>query len=128
MLICNYRLYGDEELIARQLNRFEDLARRSTIIHTTVSIAMDAKPSQALRTGRRDSSMWKAIEAVKLGDADAVVSAGNTGALMAMSKICLKMLPNIERPAIAGIWPTIKRPCIVLDLGGNIGASGNQAG
>ena len=122
----HYRLYGDEKLILRQLNRFEELAASSTIIHTSVSISMDAKPSQALRAGRRDSSMWKAIEAVKLGESHAVVSAGNTGALMAMSKICLKMLPNIERPAIAGIWPTIKRPCIVLDLGGNIGASGTK--
>jgi len=122
----HYRLYGDEELISRQLDRYEDLARHSTVIHTSVTIAMDAKPSQALRAGRRDSSMWKAIEAVKLGKADAVVSAGNTGALMAMSKICLKMLPNIERPAIAGIWPTIKQPCIVLDLGGNVGASATK--
>lgn len=122
----HYRLYGDEDLINRQLDRFEDLARNSTVIHTSVTIAMDAKPSQALRAGRRDSSMWKAIEAVKKGEAHAVVSAGNTGALMAMSKICLKMLPNIERPAIAGIWPTIKQPCIVLDLGGNIGASATK--
>lgn len=122
----HYRLYGDEELINRQLERFEDLARNSTVLHTSVAIAMDAKPSQALRTGRRDSSMWKAIEAVKLGKADAIVSAGNTGALMAMSKICLKMLPDIERPAIAGIWPTIKQPCIVLDLGGNVGASATK--
>jgi glycerol-3-phosphate acyltransferase PlsX len=122
----HYRLYGDEELINRQLERFEDLARNSTVIHTSVTIAMDAKPSQALRAGRRDSSMWKAIEAVKLGEAHAIVSAGNTGALMAMSKICLKMLPNVERPAIAGIWPTIKQPCIVLDLGGNIGASATK--
>ncbi len=121
-----FRLYGDSEVINRQLERFEDLAQHSTVIHTTVTISMDAKPSQALRAGRRDSSMWKAIEAVKLGEAHAVVSAGNTGALMAMSKICLKMLPNIERPAIAGIWPTIKQPCIVLDLGGNVGASATK--
>jgi glycerol-3-phosphate acyltransferase PlsX len=83
---------------------------------------MEDKPSQALRSGRRRSSMWLAIDAVKKKEADMVVSAGNTGALMAMSKFELKMLPGIERPAIAALWPTLRGESIVLDVGASIGA------
>jgi glycerol-3-phosphate acyltransferase PlsX len=83
---------------------------------------MDAKPSQALRYGRWKSSMWLAIAAVKKGDADVAISGGNTGALMAMAKFELKMLPGIDRPAIAAVWPTLRGKSIVLDLGASIGA------
>ena len=71
-------------------------------MHTDVAIRMDDKPSQALRYGRWKSSMWLAIDAVKKGEADVAVSAGNTGALMAMARFNLKMIAGIERPAIAG--------------------------
>ena len=71
-------------------------------MHTDVAIRMDDKPSQALRYGRWKSSMWLAIDAVKKGEADVAVSAGNTGALMAMARFNLKMIEGIERPAIAG--------------------------
>jgi glycerol-3-phosphate acyltransferase PlsX len=87
---------------------------------------MDAKPSQALRKGRRHSSMWLALEAVRDGRADAAVSAGNTGALMAMAKFCLKPLAGIDRPAIAVLWPTVDAECIVLDVGANVGADSRQ--
>ena len=87
---------------------------------------MDDKPSQALRHGRWKSSMWKAIEAVKTGEADACVSAGNTGALMAMAKFCLRTMANIERPAIAAIWPTLRGESVVLDVGATIGADAHQ--
>jgi len=93
---------------------------------TETATAMDEKPSQALRNGRGKSSMWHAIDAVKSGEADACVSAGNTGALMAMSYFCLRMLPEAERPGIAGIWPTIHGESIVLDIGATIGADANQ--
>ncbi len=83
---------------------------------------MDDKPSQALRYGRWKSSMWLAIEAVKKGEADVAVSAGNTGALMAMAKFNLKTMAGIERPAIAAIWPTLRGESVVLDLGATIGA------
>ena len=66
--------------------------------------------------------MWRAIEAVKLGEADVAISAGNTGALMAMSTFCLRTLARIDRPAIAGIWPTTRGESIVLDVGATIGA------
>ena len=85
-------------------------------------IRMDDKPSQALRQGRWKSSMWLAIDAVKKGDASVAVSAGNTGALMAMAKFHLRMLPRINRPAIAALWPTLKGESIVLDVGASIGA------
>jgi glycerol-3-phosphate acyltransferase PlsX len=83
---------------------------------------MDDKPSQALRAGRYKSSMWKSIEACKTGEAHVTVSAGNTGALMAMSKFCLRSMARIERPAIAAIWPTIRGESVVLDVGATIGA------
>jgi glycerol-3-phosphate acyltransferase PlsX len=87
---------------------------------------MDDKPSQALRHGRWKSSMWKAIEAVKTGEADVCISAGNTGALMAMSKFCLRTMARIERPAIAALWPTVRGESIVLDVGATIGADAHQ--
>src|SRR4029078_6450963 len=87
---------------------------------------MDAKASQALRKGRRHSSMWLSLEAVREGRADAAVSAGNTGALMAMAKFCLKTLEGVDRPAIAVLWPTVESECIVLDVGANVGADSRQ--
>ncbi len=119
-------LVGDEDDIARELKTHPELAAKSEVIHSDVSIAMDAKPSQALRRGRWKSSMWLAIQAVRDGQAHAVVSAGNTGALMAMSKFCLKTITGIDRPAIAAIWPTVEAECIVLDVGANVGADSRQ--
>jgi glycerol-3-phosphate acyltransferase PlsX len=95
-------------------------------MHTEVSIRMDDKPSQALRHGRGKSSMWLAIDAVKKGEADVMVSAGNTGALMAMARFNLKMIEGIERPAIAGLWPTLKGESVVLDVGASIGADADH--
>jgi glycerol-3-phosphate acyltransferase PlsX len=83
---------------------------------------MDDKPSQALRHGRWKSSMWLALDAVKKGEADVAVSAGNTGALMVMAKFNLKMMAGIDRPAIACLWPTLKGESVVLDVGASIGA------
>ena len=70
--------------------------------------------------------MWLAIDAVKKGDADVAVSAGNTGALMAMAKFNLRTMPGIERPAIAGLWPTLKGDSVVLDMGASIGAEADH--
>src|SRR4029453_9033779 len=86
----------------------------------------DAKPSQALRQGRWKSSMWLAIDAVKRGEADVAVSAGNTGALMAMAKFNLRTMPGIERPAIAGLGPTLKGDTVMLDMGASIGADADH--
>ncbi len=117
-----FSLFGDEKLIRPYLDAHPRLAAASTLHHTDVAVRMDDRPAQALRSGRRNSSMWLAIDAVKQGRADIAVSAGNTGALMAMAKTCLHTMPNVERPAIAAIWPTVRGRSIVLDVGASIGA------
>jgi glycerol-3-phosphate acyltransferase PlsX len=114
-------LYGNESIIAPLLTRHPAL-RAARLIHTDVAVKMDDKPSQALRNGRWKSSMWLAIDAVKKGEADAAISAGNTGALMAMAKFHLRTMPGVERPAIAARWPTLTGAAVVLDLGATIGA------
>jgi len=115
-------IHGDEALCAPILDAHPKLKAASVLMHAPVSIRMDEKPSQALRQGRGKSSMWNAIESVKTGDADVAVSAGNTGALMAMSTFCLRTMARIDRPAIAAIWPTLRGESIVLDVGATIGA------
>jgi phosphate acyltransferase len=117
-----YLLFGDTAVVAPVLDTLPRLKAAATLVHTDVAIRMDDKPSQALRYGRWKSSMWLAIDAVKKGEADATVSAGNTGALMAMARFNLKMIEGIERPAIAALWPTVKGESIVLDVGASIGA------
>jgi glycerol-3-phosphate acyltransferase PlsX len=116
-----YLIYGDEQMIGPMLAARPNLAARSRLFHTSFAVKMTDKPSQALRTGRRVSSMWQAIEAVRAGAADCVVSAGNTGALMAMAKFCLHTMAPIQRPAIAALWPTLRGESIVLDVGATIG-------
>lgn len=117
-----FLLFGNEAEVAPLLDAQPKLKAKSRLVHTTVAIKMSDKPSQALRYGRWKSSMWLALDAVKKHDADVAVSAGNTGALMAMSRFNLKMLDGIERPAIAGLWPTLKGESVVLDIGASIGA------
>ena len=116
-----FLLFGDRAVVEPLLNGLPRLKAKAKVIHTDVAIRMDDKPSQALRYGRWKSSMWLAIDAVKKGEADAVVSAGNTGALMAMARFNLKTIEGIERPAIAALWPTVRGESIVLDVGATIG-------
>jgi glycerol-3-phosphate acyltransferase PlsX len=115
-------LFGDQAVVGPLLDARPRLKAASRLVHTDVVVRMDAKPSQALRQGRWKSSMWLAIDAVKKGEADVAVSAGNTGALMAMAKFNLRTMKGIERPAIAGVWPTVKGDSVVLDVGASIGA------
>src|SRR5580698_6869085 len=117
-----FRFFGNSALIAPLVEARPALNAASRIVHTEIAVRMEDKPSQALRYGRWKSSMWLAIDAVKKGDADMIVSAGNTGALMAMARFNLKMLPGIDRPAIAALWPTLRGESIVLDVGASIGA------
>src|SRR4029077_3414577 len=117
-----FLLFGDRALLEPLLEAWPRLKAASRLLHTDVAVKMDAKPSQALRQGRWKSSMWLAIDAVKKGEADVAVSAGNTGALMAMAKISLKTMAGVERPAIACLWPTLKGESVVLDVGASIGA------
>jgi len=119
-------LYGDQAVVTPLVEQRPRLKAASRIVHTDVVVRMDAKPSQALRQGRWKSSMWLAIDAVKKGEADVAVSAGNTGALMAMAKFNLRMMAGIERPAIAAVWPTLKGDSVVLDVGATIGADADH--
>ncbi len=114
----HFLLFGDQATIGPLVEARPALAKRATIHHTTERVEADAKPSQVLRHGR-ETSMGLAIEAVKTGDAAAMVSAGNTGGLMALAKFMLKTLPGIERPAIASVMPTRTSLTVFLDLGAN---------
>jgi len=114
-----FLLVGHEDRIKPLLARYRRLSERTTIIHTDEAISGETKPSVALRTGRR-SSMRLAIDAVADGRAHCIVSAGNTGALMAMAKIVLRTLPGIDRPAIASYFPTRRGESVMLDLGANV--------
>ena len=117
-----FRLYGDRAVMEPIVEGLPRLKANAKLVHTDVSIRMDDKPSQALRRGRWKSSMWLAIDAVKKCEADVSISAGNTGALMAMARFNLKTIKGIERPAIAALWPTLKGESVVLDVGASIGA------
>ncbi|MHB2166016.1 phosphate acyltransferase PlsX [Alsobacter sp. R-9] len=117
-----FLVFGNEAQCLPLLEQHPRLKGVTTFHHTEVAVRMDDKPSQALRQGRRVSSMWRSIEAVKRGEADVAVSAGNTGALMAMAKFCLRTMAHVDRPAIAAIWPTTRGESIVLDVGATIGA------
>ena len=111
-------LFGDEAKLTPIIEEVGLDPKCYKIHHTSDFVRADAKPAQILRAGR-ETSMWKAIMAVRNGYAKAVISAGNTGALMAMSKICLGTLQGIDRPAIAGILPSATGPIVMLDLGAN---------
>jgi phosphate acyltransferase len=115
----SFLIYGDEARVKPLLDQHPELKAISKLYHTTEIVGADVKPSAALRQGR-DSSMRLAINAVARGEAACVVSAGNTGALMALAKFVLKTLPGIDRPAIASFLPTVKGECVLLDLGANI--------
>jgi phosphate acyltransferase len=115
----NFLLVGDETQIKSALNNHPNLRNASEILHTAEIVSPSDKPSQALRKSR-GSSMGLAINAVKEGIASAAVSAGNTGALMAMAKVALRTMPGIDRPALAALLPTlIDTDVVMLDLGAN---------
>jgi len=115
-----FLFFGDEAKIRPVLEKHSALFAVSTIIHTDKKISSSDKPSTAIRASK-DSSMRLAIESVQDGRADSVVSAGNTGALMALSKMILKTLPGIERPAIASSFPNAAgKTTLMLDLGANL--------
>jgi glycerol-3-phosphate acyltransferase PlsX len=116
---ADFLMVGDEAAIQPLLSKLPRLRKVCDIVHTTSVVTADDKPSLALRAGR-DSSMRLAINAVCDGRAAGVVSAGNTGALMAMAKFVLKTLPGIDRPAIASYFPTLRGETVMLDLGANL--------
>ena len=118
-------LFGDETAIVPLVTRYPLLKEGCEIRHTDKVVSAEEKPSQALRRGR-ESSMGCAIQAVKNGEACAAVSAGNTGALMAMAKFMLRTMPGIDRPALASLLPTSNGESIMLDLGANVECDENN--
>jgi len=118
--LLNITLFGDKEQIQRYLTPEFSQHPRLSLVHCQQVVTMSDKPLTAMRK-RRDSSMRKAIDMVQQGNADACVSAGNTGVLMAMAKLILKTLPGIDRPALVALLPSINnKPVYMLDLGANV--------
>lgn len=117
-------LHGDENRLAPMLAA-SGLQGKATIAHTDLVVSGETKPSQALRRGK-GSSMWNAVEQVREGAADAAVSAGNTGALMAISMLLLRKMEGVHRPAMTALWPTLRGRSVVLDVGANIDADAAQ--
>ena len=114
-----FLLHGDEIAINRELVRHPALKSRSQVRHTDKVIASDEKPANAVRRGR-GASMWNAVESVKVGEAVAAVSCGNTGGLMAISRLILRMSVDVDRPPLEVPWPGLKGVTTVLDAGANI--------
>ncbi len=116
-----YKIFGDQkkiiELIDNKISKdFFEICHTENLVQSTDS------PLEAAKRGK-DTSMWLAIESVKKKDADIVISAGNTGALLVISKLNLKMIENIDKPALSALWPNKKGMSVVLDLGANIECS-----
>ena len=116
-----YKIFGDEKKIYKCIG---DKISNSNyeIIHTSNMVTSSDSPLEAAKRGK-DTSMWLAIESVKKKDCDIVISAGNTGALLVISKLNLKMIDNIDKPALSALWPNKKGMSVVLDLGANIECS-----
>jgi hypothetical protein len=112
-----FLLFGDEAKVGEEMKRFPNLKKFCTLVHTSERVRNEDKPSQVIRN--KNTSMYMAIDAVRQGQARAVVSAGNTGALMAISKMILKTIQKIHRPAICTLIPHKNGQCVMLDLGAN---------
>jgi len=116
-----YKIFGDEqkinEFLSNKINK-----DNYEIVNTTNKVSSEDSPLEAAKRGK-DTSMWLAIESVKNKDCDIVISAGNTGALLVISKLNLKMIENIDKPALSALWPNKKGMSVVLDLGANIECS-----
>ena len=118
---ANFLIFGDQDVLDPLIALHNGLTDRVEMRHTELKIAAEDKPSSAVRRGQK-SSMGLAVAAVRDGEAQVAVSAGNTGALMALSKVLLRMLPGIDRPALATLIPTRRRDTVMLDLGANVEA------
>ena len=119
-------IYGDENLILNCMKKYKYLNDKNCrIIHSPDKVPGDISVRDAIKLGKQ-TSMWMAIYSVKSGVNDIVVSSGNTGALLVMSKLILKMIDGVDKPALAGIWPNFKDFSIVLDLGANIECNENN--
>ena len=113
------KLYGDEKLINNSLKKYKIDYKKISVIHTSSSVSDDETPLTAIKNSR-DTSMWKCINSQLDGSSNISLSAGNTGVLLVISKMILKMIKKVNRPALAGLWPNLKGLNVVLDLGANI--------
>ena len=116
-----YKIFGDEDKIIKTLNNKID-KKKFQVVNTKNKVSSEDSPLEAAKKGK-DTSMWLAVESVKNKDCDIVISAGNTGALLVISKLNLKMIENIDKPALSALWPNKKGMSVVLDLGANIECS-----
>ena len=116
-----YKIFGDEKKISSCIGNKVNNSNYE-IIHTLNKVESTDSPLEAAKKGK-DTSMWLAIESVKKKDCDIVISAGNTGALLVISKLNLKMIDSIDKPALSALWPNKKGMSVVLDLGANIECS-----
>lgn len=115
-----FNIYGKEELIKKSINRHSDINQKNyKIINCETAIKDADSVRDSIKVGK-DSSMWKAIESIKNKESDLIISSGNTGALLVISKLIIKMIEGIDKPALAGLWPNFKNSSVVLDLGANI--------
>ena len=114
-----FRLFGPSHEINNELNKYIELKQNTEIIDCNEMVEMTDKPSDVIKA-KKNSSMFRSVDSIKNSDSKAVLSCGNTGALMALSLLNLKTLESIKRPSIASIWPNINGESIVLDLGANI--------
>ena len=121
----NFLVHGDEAVLKPLFAKRGKLSGRVEIRHAPERVRMEEKPAMALRRGR-NTSMWHAIESVEKGEAQVAISAGNTGALMAMSMFQLRTIEGIDRPAIAALWPTKRGQSVVLDVGANVESDAQQ--
>lgn len=121
-----FLLHGDASAIEAELAKSPTAKAASEVRHTALKIASEEKPAVAMRRGK-GSSLWNAVEAIRTGEAQAAVSGGNTGALMAISKLILRMTGGLDRPALVASWPTMREEATcLLDVGANIECDADQ--
>ena len=115
----HFYLYGDEKLINEKLSKYKVDRNNIEIVHTSSVVSDEETPLTAIKNSK-NTSMWNSVKAQIDGKADITLSAGNTGVLFVISKMILKMMKDVSRPALAGLWPSKKGMSVVLDLGANI--------
>ena len=119
-------IFGDKNLILKSINKYKYLNKNNyNISHAPDKVPGNVSVRDAIKLGKQ-TSMWMAIDSVKDGKNDIIISSGNTGALLVMSKLILKMIDGVDKPALAAIWPNYKDYSIVLDLGANIECTENN--
>jgi len=120
---ANINLYGNETDINKLIINYKNINKENLkVIHAPDKVPGNVSVRDAIKLGKK-TSMWMAINSVKSGESDIVVSSGNTGALLVISKLILKMIEGLDKPALAAIWPNFKNYSIVLDLGANVACS-----